>query len=181
MYIRQLADESRIYLILYVDDMLIARSNQAEIGKLKRSLHDKFAMKELEQARHILGMRIERNRTTKTLRLFKFDYIQKVLKRFNMENVKSAPTLLLTTTRLLHKDSPSTEDERKQNGKIPYASGVGSIMYAMVATQPDLAHVVGVVSRYMSNPGRKHWEAVKHIQRYLGGTKDARLTFGSNN
>ena len=67
MYIWQLADECRIYLILYIDDMLIARSNQAEIGKLKWSLHDKFAMKELRQARHILGMRIERNRTTKTL------------------------------------------------------------------------------------------------------------------
>ena len=69
MYVRQLADESRIYLILYVDDMLIAGSNQAEIGKLKWSLHAKFAMKELGQARHILGMRIERNRMTRTLRL----------------------------------------------------------------------------------------------------------------
>ena len=54
-------------------------------------------------------------------------------------------------------------------------------MYAMVATRPDLAYVVGVVSRYMSNPVRKHWEAVKHILRYLRGTKDAWLTFGSNN
>ena len=51
----------------------------------------------------------------------------------------------------------------------------------MVATQPDLAYAVGVVSRYISNPGRKHWEAVKHILKYLKGTKDARLTFGSNN
>ena len=67
MYVRQLADESRIYLILYVDDMLIAGSNQVEIGKLKRSLHAKFTMKELGQARHILGMRIERNQMTKTL------------------------------------------------------------------------------------------------------------------
>ena len=94
MYTRQLADESRIYLILYVDDMLIAGSNQVEIGKLKRSLHDKFAMKELGQARHILGMRIERNRTTKTLWLSQSDYIQKVLKRFNMDNAKPTPTML---------------------------------------------------------------------------------------
>ena len=50
-------------------------------------------------------------------------------------------------------------------------------MYAMVVTQHDLAHAVGVVSWYMSNPGRKHWEAVKHIFRYLRGTKDAQLTF----
>ena len=138
-------------------------------------------MKELKQARHILGMRIERNRTTKTLRLSQSDYIQKVLKRFNMENAKPTSTQLPPSIRLSDKDSPSTEEERKLNGKIPYASAVGSIMYAMVANRPNLAYVIGVVSRYMSNPRRKHWEAVKHILRYLRGTKDARLTFGSNN
>ena len=181
MYTRQLADESRIYLILYVDDMLIAGSHHAEIGKLKQSLHDKFAMKELGQARHILGMRIERNRMSKTLEFSQSNYIHKVLKPFNMDNTKPTSTPLLMTIRLSDRDSPSTEEERKLNGKIPYASAIGSIMYAMVATRPDLAYVVGVVSRYMSNPGRKHWEAIKHILRYLRGTKDARLTFKSIN
>ena len=52
-------------------------------------------------------------------------------------------------------------------------------MYAMVATRPHLAHVIGVVSRYMSNLGWKHWEVIKHILRYMRRTKDARLTFGS--
>ena len=134
MYTRQLADESRIYLILYVDDMLIARSNQAEIGKLKRSLHDKFAMKELGQARHILGMRIEQNRTSKTLWLSQSDYIHKVLKRFNMDNAKPSSTPRPTTIRLSDRDSPSTEEEWKLNGKIPYASTIQSIMYAMSQT-----------------------------------------------
>ena len=95
-----------------------------------------------------------------------------------MENAKPTPTPLPTLIRLSDRDSPSTDKERELNGKIPYASAVGSIMYAMVATRPDLAYVVGVVSRYMSNPGKKHWEAVKHILRYLKGTTDAQLTFG---
>ena len=94
MYIRQLADDSRIYLILYVNNMLIAGSNQAEIGKLKRSLHDKFAMNKQGQACHILGIRIKRNRTTKTLHFSQSDCIRKVLKRFNMENAKPTPTPL---------------------------------------------------------------------------------------
>ena len=51
-------------------------------------------------------------------------------------------------------------------------------MYAMVATRPDLAYVVAVASRYMSNPEPKHWEVVKHILRYLKGTLDGQLTFG---
>ena len=78
-------------------------------------------------------------------------------------------------------ETPSMESERELNGKIPYVSVVGNIMYAMVATRCDLAHVVGVGSRYMSNPRRKHWDAVKHILRYLRGTKDGQLTFRSTN
>ncbi|KAH7429742.1 hypothetical protein KP509_09G063700 [Ceratopteris richardii] len=62
--------------------------------------------------------------------------------------------------------------------KIPYQSAVGSLMYAMVATRPDIAFAVGVVSRYMSNPGKKHWEAVKMILRYLSGSKDKCLCLG---
>ena len=83
--------------------------------------------------------------------------------------------------RLLDKDSPSTDKERELNGKMAYASAIGSIMYAMVATRHDLAYVVGVVRQYMSNLERKHWEADEHICRDLRGTKDARLTFGSAN
>nr|GEZ65984.1 retrovirus-related Pol polyprotein from transposon TNT 1-94 [Tanacetum cinerariifolium] len=56
---------------------------------------------------------------------------------------------------------------------------VGSLMYAMVCTRPDLAHAVGVVSRFLSNPGKKHWEAVKWIFRYLRGTSKSGITFGN--
>ena len=56
---------------------------------------------------------------------------------------------------------------------------VGSLMYAMIATRPDIAFAVGVVSRYMSNPGKKHWEAMKGILRYLKATKNMRICYGS--
>ncbi|GJX70823.1 putative RNA-directed DNA polymerase [Tanacetum coccineum] len=61
--------------------------------------------------------------------------------------------------------------------RVPYASAVGSLMYDMVCTRPDLAHAVGVVSRFLSNPGKKHWEAVKWIFRYLRGTSKLGITF----
>lgn len=61
--------------------------------------------------------------------------------------------------------------------KIPYASAVGSLMYAMVCTRPDISHAVGVVSRYMSNPGFEHWNAVRWILRYLVVTKDMALCY----
>ncbi|KAK0592644.1 hypothetical protein LWI29_022839 [Acer saccharum] len=61
--------------------------------------------------------------------------------------------------------------------KVPYASAIGSLMYAMTCTRPNISQVVGVVSRYMSNPGKPHWEAMKWILRYLRGTTERCLTF----
>ena len=61
---------------------------------------------------------------------------------------------------------------------VPYASAVGSLMYVIICTRPDIAHAVGVVSRYMANPGKEHWEAVKWLLRYLRGTSSTSLCFG---
>jgi hypothetical protein len=61
--------------------------------------------------------------------------------------------------------------------KVLYASAVGCLMYAMVCTRPDLAHVVSVVSKYIVNLGKQHWDAVKWIFRYLKGTIDYGITF----
>ena len=65
--------------------------------------------------------------------------------------------------------------------KVPYASAIGSLVYAMVCIRPHIAHAVGVVSRYMNNLGKEHWMAVKWILRYLKGTTNQALCFcGSN-
>ncbi|RVX07226.1 Retrovirus-related Pol polyprotein from transposon TNT 1-94 [Vitis vinifera] len=61
--------------------------------------------------------------------------------------------------------------------KVPYASAIGSLMYAMVCTRPDIAHAVGVVSRFMSRFGKQHWKAIKWILRYLKGSLDTCLCF----
>ncbi|PHT25114.1 hypothetical protein T459_35759 [Capsicum annuum] len=62
---------------------------------------------------------------------------------------------------------------------VPYTSAVGSLMYVMVCTRPDIAHAVGVVSRYMANPGKERWEAVKWLLRYLKGISSTSLCFGN--
>ena len=62
--------------------------------------------------------------------------------------------------KLSKEQSPKTEEERDHMSKVPYALAIGSLMYAMVCTRPDIAHVVGVVSRFMSKPGKQHWEVV---------------------
>ena len=63
---------------------------------------------------------------------------------------------------------------------IPYSSTVGILMYAMVCTRPYIAHAVGVVSRYMNNPGKEHWKAIQWILRCLRGTNSHALCFGGS-
>ncbi|XP_070001847.1 secreted RxLR effector protein 161-like [Nicotiana sylvestris] len=73
--------------------------------------------------------------------------------------------------------SPKDEVEREYMSKVPYANVVGSLMYAMVCTRPDISQAVGVISRYMHNPGKGHWQAMKWILRYIHNTVDVGLVF----
>ncbi|KAK8525324.1 hypothetical protein V6N12_014019 [Hibiscus sabdariffa] len=73
---------------------------------------------------------------------------------------------------------PSTPQERERMSQIPYASAIGSIMYAMICTRPDLSYALSMTSRYQANPGEGHWTAVKNILKYLRRTKDVFLIYG---
>ncbi|GJX06270.1 retrovirus-related pol polyprotein from transposon TNT 1-94 [Tanacetum coccineum] len=175
-YLKKVGSSS-IILLLYVDDMLVAGSDMAEIKKLKRQLSKEFEMKDLGPAKQILGMSIIRDKTKGTLRLSQEKYIGKVLEKFNMKDAEARCQPLGDHLKLSKKQSPKTEASRRRMAKVPYASAVGSVMYTMVCTRPDIAHAVGVVSRFMSNPGREHWEAVKWLLRYLKGTSKTTLYF----
>ncbi|XP_070015929.1 secreted RxLR effector protein 161-like [Nicotiana sylvestris] len=73
--------------------------------------------------------------------------------------------------------SPIDEAEQEYMSRVPYANIVGSLMYVMVCTRPDISQVVGVISRYMHNPGKEHWQAVKWILRYIHNIVDVGLVF----
>ena len=180
VYFRKLNDGSFIYLLLYVDDMLIAAKNIAEIHQLKALLSGEFDMKDLGAAKKILGMEIRRDRGAGKLYLTQESYIKKVLERFGMKDAKPVSTPLASHFRLSAAQSPTSEEEEKYMARVPYSSAVGSIMYAMVCTRPDISQAVSVVSRYMANPGKEHWQAVKWILRYLKGTLNICLEFGRN-
>jgi transposase InsO family protein len=179
VFVQKFPDGDFIILLLYVDDMLIVGMNSLRIDRLKKQLSQSFAMKDLGPAKQILGVRIQRSRKDKKLFISQEQYIEKVLERFNMNNAKVVSSPLATHFKLSTKQSPSTDEEKEDMERIPYASAVGSLMYAMVCTRPDIAHAVGVVSRFLSDPGREHWNAVKWIMRYLRGTSKLCLSFGS--
>ena len=80
---------------------------------------------------------------------------------------------------LSKEQSPKTPQEVEDMRRYPYASAVGSLMYAMLCTRPDICYAVGMVSRFQSNPGPDHWTAVKNILKYLRRTRNYMLVFSS--
>ena len=97
-----------------------------------------------------------------------------------MHPAKFFSTPLPINLQISQRDCPTSSLEGEDMKSVPYASAVGSLMYAMVATRPDIAHAVGVIGRFMHNFGRSHWNVIKHLFRYLVGTKYYDILFGPN-
>ncbi|KAK3119169.1 hypothetical protein QOZ80_9BG0715040 [Eleusine coracana subsp. coracana] len=144
---------------------------------VKTSLRKSFSMKDLGEAAYILGIKIYRDRSKRLIGLSQDTYIDKVLKRFNMQDSKKGFLPMSHGVSLSKTQCPSTPDEQEKMRAIPYASAVGSIMYAMISTRPDVAYALSAVSRYQSNPGEAHWGANKNILKYLRRTMGMFLVY----
>ena len=151
VYFKHILLNISIYLLLYVDDMLIF---DEEIQQLKKKLKAEFEMKELGEAKKILGIEITRSKQQRKIYLSQKSYLEKLLSRFGMANAKVVSVPFASHFKLSSEQSPKDEESRKEMENIPYLSVVGSLMYSMVCTRPDLAHAMSVVSRFMTNPGK---------------------------
>ncbi len=152
-------------ICLYVDDLLIAGSDKNDISKIKGELSSRFEMKDLGPATTMLGVEISRDRTAKKLFINQQEYTNTVLERFGMENSKPVATPMEKD------DSSPTEDQRDLCKSIPYRQAIGSIMYLMICTRPDLAYAIGKLSQYSESPKEHHWIALKRVLRYIKGTQ----------
>ncbi|KAL6506088.1 hypothetical protein OROHE_022617 [Orobanche hederae] len=123
------------------------------------------------------GIQIHRDRSRGILGLSQKSYIDKVLNRFGMQECRPGDTPVAKGDKFSLKQCPKDDLEIQEMQKIPYASAVGSLMYAQVCTRPDIAYIVEILGRYLSNPGMNHWIAAKRVMRYLQRTKDYMLTY----
>ncbi|GKA91091.1 retrotransposon protein, putative, ty1-copia subclass [Tanacetum coccineum] len=138
------------FLILYVDDILIMGNSILMLQDVKSYLGRYFAMKDLGEAAYILGIKIYRDRSRRLIGLCQTAYIEKILKRYHMENSKRW---------------------------ISNAFDYGFIMYDVRCTRPDVAFAQNITSRFQQNPGDLHWTTVKNIMKYLRNTKDMFLVY----
>lgn len=117
---------------------------------------NKFEMKDMEATNKILAIHFLRKMAVRTLIISKKEYITKVVKKFNMDLSKAVMTPMAQHFELSKLDSPKTKDEISIMKKNSYANVVGSLMYVMICTRPDIVYAVSLVSRHMENPRKLH-------------------------
>ena len=113
-------------------------------------------MKDLDEASYILDIKIYRDRSKMMLGLSQSRYVDLILKRFNMEVSKRDYLSTSYGIHLSKKICPKTQEERKRMNEIPYALTVGSIMYVMLCTRPDVAYALDIASRFQTDPEKDH-------------------------
>ena len=139
-----------VILPLYVDDILLAGNSKEMIDTTKRRLSSNFEMKDMGESSYILDVKIVRDRAKKLLGLSQETYIKRMLERYHMQDSKLMDTPIDKSLSLSCDMCPETLEKKEKMSRVPYANAVGSLMYAMMCTHPDICYVVGLVSRYYS-------------------------------
>ncbi|CAB4042957.1 Retrovirus-related Pol poly from transposon TNT 1-94, partial [Paramuricea clavata] len=169
VYIKKQNGKTTI-LLIWVDDIIIASNSTPSLKQVKDDLSCKFKMKDLGILSWFLGINF--TFTGNTITMDQIRYIERILIRFKMEGCKPR----VTPSELgVNKASAGNSDE-PADLKL-YQEIVGSLIYVMTSTRPDLSFIVTKLSQHMSNPSNVHLCMAKHVLRYLKGTIDNKLTF----
>ncbi|GJY38322.1 retrovirus-related pol polyprotein from transposon TNT 1-94 [Tanacetum coccineum] len=164
-----------VIIAVYVDDLNII-GTLGELPKAIECLKREFEMKDLGKTKFCLGLQIEHLKDG--ILVHQEAYIEKLLKRFYMDKSHSLSTPMVVRTLDVKKDPFRPRDDEEILGpEVPYLSAIGALMFLVGHTRPDITFSLNLLARYSSCPTRRHWNGVKHIFRYLQGTKDMGLYF----
>ena len=174
--LRVLGDEF-ILTSTQTDDVLGALSTIKREHQAKGELQLSYEIKDLEEAKLILGIRVDRDQETDDITLSQQAYCQRVLVHFNMNGCAPSSILLPVGLSLSIEDYPSTPEEVEKMAKVPYQEALDAIMWLQVVTRPDLSYAINVLSRFAHNPGKQHQNALKHVLSYIKGTSHYGITY----
>jgi transposase InsO family protein len=170
--------ETGVIIGIYVDDLLVIGKDRRAVDNVKKELQQRFQMTDLGPASFYLGIKLTRrwSKWGNQLCLSQRAYVNKILNDFNLTDANPVSTPM--------EDKPLLPSDSSYQASLElrkwYQSAVGSLMYLMLCTRPDIAYAVSQLSRFSANPTEKHRTAVKHVFRYLKGTIDYGLVFDSS-
>ena len=164
------SNKGTVVAVVYVDDALFCGSNTPHLRELKARFMKKWECRDLGDVSEFLRMRIKR--VGREIHIDQVDYLQKVLERCGMENAKSAPTPL--PEGYIPKPNVEVADPALRKR---FQTVIGSLLYLMIGTRPDIAFAVTKLSQYASNPSQDHMNKALYICRYLVGTSKYSLIY----
>jgi hypothetical protein len=170
-------DDVRLLMPVFVDDITLACKDGAKIDSVVQELSQHFKLRDLGPTTQLLGIEIHRDRPNRRLSISQSQFISNLIQEHGLSDSKSTSTPLNPGTRLSTSMCPQNDSEAQEMQQHPYISVVGSLMYLAVTTRPDIAYAAGVLARFNSNPGPAHWQAAKHVLRYLKGTMHHKLVY----
>ena len=133
-----MSGSSVAFLILYVDDILLIGNDTEFLNSIKGYLNKNSSKKDLDEVAYILGIKIFRDRSRHLIGLSRSTYLDKVLKKFKVDQAKKGFLSVLEGVKSNQTQCPTTAKDREKMKVIPYASAIGSIMYEMLCTRPDV-------------------------------------------
>jgi len=164
---------SNIYILVYVDDILVAAKNLADINHIKARLTAIFDVRDLGEAKYFLGMSLDRDRQAKTLKITQERLATELVHKHGLKEGRTKSVPMSTSIRLVQAE----EDQLLDREEYHYSELVGSLLYLSVCTRPDISQAVGVLARHMAKPSMEHWTAAKAVLRYVAGTLACGITF----
>jgi hypothetical protein len=167
-------DGETVYLLVWVDDILIAATGEERVGRVKADLAELFDIRDLGAATFFLGMELQRDRQARTVRLSQPKLTRELLERFGLTGARARVVPLAPGDKLQKAGEPLDVTAHA------YSELLGSLLYLSVCTRPDIAQAVGALSRYMASPTKEHWDAALGVARYLAGTADLGVVFGGS-
>jgi hypothetical protein len=174
-------DGVKVIIPIFVDDITLASKSQKALDETVEELAKHFPLRDLGPTSFLLGIHITRDFEKRTVSLSQRQYIIDMLDRFGFGTCSPVSTPMDPGLRLTPEMGATSDEDKAFMLTIPYLSAVGALMYLGLTSRPDISNAVGILSRFSANPGPTHWKAVKHLFRYLQGTKDLRLVYGPDN
>nr|VWO99127.1 Uncharacterized protein [Ganoderma boninense] len=160
-----------------VDDMLVTGTPDL-VERFRGGIKTHFTVTDSGEVAWLLGIEVVRDKGAGTVRIAQRTAIDAIVRALHLEGAKSASTPIAVGGKLDRTQCPTTHEAIADMALIPYKQGVGMCMYVAVTSRPDIAHTVHRLAKYMANPGRAHWEALKRLVRYLAGTRELWLVYG---
>ena len=156
LYLKKCNDDCIVYVLVWVDDIIVSASNMQLMSETKSLLHKRFKMVDMGQLSWFLG--IDFKFENDCVSLSQAAYLKNVLAKFEMQDCR--PTKTPCDKFILNENS-------KDYSSTEYRSAVGSLIYAMVCTRPDISWIITKLSQYLHKPTEDHWVAVKRLLRYI--------------